>query len=65
MYPTIRLRRNRKTRWLRELVAENRLGVDDLVLALFVVEGENQRQEIKTMPGVYRLSIDQVVLTAR
>lgn len=65
MYPTVRLRRNRKMRWLRELVAENRLSVDDLVLALFVVEGENQRQEIKTMPGVYRLSIDQVVSTAR
>ncbi|HJD56630.1 MULTISPECIES: porphobilinogen synthase [Rickettsieae] len=65
MYPTVRLRRNRKTRWLRELVAENRLSVNDLVLALFVVEGENQRQEISTMPGIYRLSIDQVVLTAR
>ncbi len=65
MYPTIRLRRNRKTHWLRELVAESRLNVNDLVLALFVVEGENQRQEISTMPGIYKLSIDQVVLTAR
>ena len=65
MYPLIRLRRNRKTYWLRELVAENRLSVNDLVLPLFVVEGENQRQEIKTMPGICRLSIDQIILTAQ
>jgi porphobilinogen synthase len=65
MYPIIRLRRNRKSRWLRDLVAENRLSVNDLILPLFVVEGKNQRQEIKTMPGVYRLSIDQIVLTAQ
>jgi len=65
MYPTIRLRRNRKARWLRELVAETRLDVNDLVLALFVVEGSGQRQEIKTMPGIYKLSIDQVLVTAQ
>lgn len=65
MYPLVRLRRNRKSLWLRELLAENSLNVNDLVLALFVVEGENQRQEIKSMPGIYRLSIDQVILTVK
>ncbi len=65
MYPLTRLRRNRKSPWLRELLAENTLNVNDLVLALFVVEGENQRQEIKSMPGIYRLSIDQVILTVK
>lgn len=65
MYPIVRLRRNRKAAWLRDLVAENSLSASDLVLAVFVVEGENQRQEIKSMPGIYRLSIDQVILTAK
>lgn len=65
MYPIVRLRRNRKSFWLRELIAEATLSAKDLVLALFVVEGENQRQEIESMPGIYRLSIDQVILTAK
>ncbi|MFY9589508.1 porphobilinogen synthase [Rickettsia endosymbiont of Halotydeus destructor] len=65
MYPLVRLRRNRKTYWLRELLAENHLTVNDLILPLFVVEGHNQRQEIKTMPDIYRLSIDQVIETAK
>lgn len=65
MYPLIRLRRNRKAFWLRELIAESNLSVNDLVLPLFVVEGHNERQEIKTMPGIYRLSIDQIVETAK
>ncbi|MCC8407074.1 MAG: porphobilinogen synthase [Rickettsia endosymbiont of Ecitomorpha arachnoides] len=65
MYPLIRLRRNRKAFWLRELIAESSLSVNDLVLPLFVVEGHNERQEIKALPDIYRLSIDQVVETAR
>lgn len=64
MYPLVRLRRNRKTPWLRDLLAETRLSVNDLVLPLFVVEGHNVRQEIATMPGICRLSIDQVILSA-
>ncbi|AFC71111.1 porphobilinogen synthase [Rickettsia australis] len=65
MYPYIRLRRNRKAFWLRELIAESNLSISDLVLPLFVVEGYNERQEIKTMPDIYRLSIDQIVETAK
>ncbi|WP_341764503.1 porphobilinogen synthase [Candidatus Tisiphia endosymbiont of Beris chalybata] len=65
MYPIVRLRRNRKTFWLRELLAETTLSAKDLILPLFVIEGENQRQEIESMPGIYRLSIDQIVLTAK
>jgi len=64
MYPIVRLRRNRRTSWLRELTAESSLRPEDLILPIFVVEGENIRQEIKTMPGVYRQSIDQVIITA-
>ena len=65
MYPVVRLRRNRKANWLRELVAESTLSASDLVLAIFVVEGEGERQAIPEMPGIYRLSIDQVVITVK
>ncbi len=65
MYPTIRLRRNRRTSWLRELIAETTLSPKNLILPIFIVEGTNQRQEIKAMPSVYRQSVDQAVLTAK
>jgi porphobilinogen synthase len=65
MFPIVRLRRNRRTSWLRDLMAESTLRPEDLILPMFVVEGENERHEIKTMPGVYRQSIDQVVITAK
>lgn len=65
MYPIVRLRRNRRTGWLRDLNAETKLVAENLILPIFVIEGENQRHEVKTMPGVFRQSIDQVVLTAK
>ncbi len=65
MYPIVRLRRNRRTPWLRDLTAESTLRPENLILPIFVVEGENQRQEIKSMPGVFRQSIDQVIITAQ
>lgn len=64
MYPNVRLRRNRKTSWIRDLVAESTLSPANLILPMFVVEGYGERQEIRTMPGVYRQSIDQIVETA-
>ena len=63
-YPSIRLRRARSTRWSRRLVAENRLGVEDLIWPLFVIEGTNKRVPIASMPGVERLSIDNIVASA-
>ncbi|MBA2628865.1 MAG: porphobilinogen synthase [Rickettsiaceae bacterium] len=65
MYPIVRLRRNRRTGWLRDLNAETKLAAENLILPIFVIEGENQRLEVKAMPGVFRQSIDQVVLTAK
>lgn len=65
MYPTVRLRRNRKHSWLRDLVSESILRPHHLILPLFVVEGHKVRQEIKSMPGVCRLSIDQIILEAK
>ena len=53
-----RLRRMRKADWSRRLVQENRLTVDDLIWPIFVTEGDNVRDEIPAMPGVYRLSVD-------
>lgn len=64
MYPIVRLRRNRRTSWLRDLTAESTLRPEDLILPIFVIEGENQKHEIKTMPSVYRQSIDQALITA-
>ena len=57
-FPRTRLRRNRADAWTRRLVAENRLTVDDLIWPVFVIEGENQRVPVASMPGVERLSID-------
>ncbi|MEM6338491.1 MAG: porphobilinogen synthase [Pseudomonadota bacterium] len=65
MYPIVRLRRNRRTSWLRDLTSETHLQPSDLILPIFVIEGENLRTEVKTMPGVFRQSIDQVVITAK
>ena len=59
-----RLRRNRKAEWARRLVRENVLTVDDLIWPLFVVEGHDQRTPVASMPGVERLSVDQVVREA-
>lgn len=53
-----RLRRMRKADWSRRLVRENRLSVDDLIWPIFLIEGENRREEVPAMPGVFRLSVD-------
>ena len=59
-YPNIRLRRNRKYDWTRRLVSENNLTVNDLILPIFVTEGKNKIEKIKSMPGIYRYSIDKI-----
>jgi len=59
-YPAVRLRRNRKYNWSRRLVAENNLTVNDLILPIFVTEGKNKIEPIKSMPGAYRYSIDKI-----
>jgi porphobilinogen synthase len=59
-----RLRRMRKAPWSRRLVQENRLTVDDLIWPIFLIDGENRREPIAAMPGVFRLSIDVAVKEA-
>ncbi len=63
-FPRVRLRRNRADDWSRRLVAEFRLGVDDLIWPVFVVEGEGQRLPVASMPGVERFSVDLLVEAA-
>ncbi|WP_458096628.1 porphobilinogen synthase [Roseomonas sp. WA12] len=59
-FPISRPRRNRLDDATRRLVAENRLSVDDLIWPIFVVEGEGQNQEVASMPGVRRVSLDRL-----
>lgn len=60
-YPATRMRRNRMQGFSRRLVAENRVSVDDLIWPLFVIEGSGVREDIASMPGVARHSIDLLV----
>ncbi len=59
-FPNTRLRRVRSSDWIRRLVSENSLSSNDLVLPIFIKEGRNQKEAIKTMPGVYRYSVDNI-----
>ena len=59
-YPSIRLRRNRKTEWSRRLVSESNLSTNDLIWPIFIREGKNIKAPVKTMPGVYRYTIDKI-----
>ena len=59
-YPSTRLRRNRKKDWSRRLVEENSLSPNDLIWPIFVCEGKNIKEPIKTMPGVHKYSIDKI-----
>ena len=63
-FPAKRPRRNRKSPAIRNLVRENRLHAHDFIVPFFVIEGQGVRQPIHSLPGIYRLSIDQLVLEA-
>ena len=57
----IRPRRNRINSSMRSLVQENQLTINDLVMPLFVIEGEQKQIEVPSMPGIYRFSLDKLV----
>ncbi len=59
-FPSLRLRRGRSSQWIRNLLNENKLTSDDLIWPIFICEGENKKDEISSMPNVYRYSIDQL-----
>ena len=54
------MRRSRKTDWMRRLVRENSLSSNDFILPIFVTEGKNKKIPIKTMPEVFRYSVDKL-----
>ena len=59
-FPQLRLRRLRRTESLRALVRENHVEIGDLVYPLFIIEGNGIKQEITSMPGIFRFSVDQL-----
>lgn len=63
-YPRTRLRRNRRWPWLRDMVQETSLTPANLIWPLFVIEGENRREAVHSMPGVERLSVDLATAAA-
>ncbi len=61
-FPSLRLRRSRKNDWSRRLIEENSLSSNDFILPIFLIDGKNKKVEIKSMPGVYRYSLDKLSL---
>ncbi len=59
-YPNLRLRRSRNESWSRRLIQENTLSPSDFILPIFLIDGSNKKQEITSMPGVYRYSINRL-----
>ena len=59
-YPSLRLRRSRKNDWSRRLIEENNLTPNDFILPIFLIEGKNKKIPIKSMPGVYRYSVNKL-----
>ena len=59
-YPNVRMRRNRKTDWSRRLVSESGLTTDDLIWPIFIREGRNVKEPVKSMPGVFRYTLDKI-----
>lgn len=63
-FPARRLRRMRKQDFSRRLMAENKLTADDLIYPVFIIEGENYREPVPSMPNVERLTLDQLLIEA-
>jgi porphobilinogen synthase len=63
-FPHLRMRRNRRTAWSRDLVRENSLQVSDLIWPLFVIEGKETTVPVPSMPGVERHTVDRLVRKA-
>lgn len=64
-YSATRMRRMRRCDFSRRLMRENTLSCNDLIYPMFVIEGNNRREAVDSMPGVERVSIDQLLLEAR
>jgi len=65
IFSATRMRRMRRDDFSRRLMRENRLSVDDLIYPMFIIEGKDRRETIDSMPGVERVSIDQLLAEAK
>src|SRR4029453_1913949 len=63
-FPAVRMRRMRRDDFSRRLMREHRLTVDDLIYPVFIIEGERQREPVASMPGVERVTIDELIAVA-
>ncbi len=61
---TVRMRRNRRADWARRMVREHQITTDDLIWPLFIMDGDNARTPVPSLPGVERLTVDQAVREA-
>ena len=59
-FPNIRMRRIRQSKWIRNLIEENTISSNDMIWPIFLNEGSNVKEEIDTMPGVFRYSVDNL-----
>ena len=59
-FPSTRLRRVRNSDWVRRLISESNLSANDFILPIFLTEGKNKKEKIKSMPGIYRYSLDKL-----
>ena len=59
-FPSLRLRRTRKFTWSRRLIQENNLSTNDFIYPIFLIEGKNNKQSIKSMPDIYKYTIDKL-----
>ena len=59
-FPSTRMRRIRQSKWIRNLIEENTISSNDMIWPIFLTEGSNVKEEIDTMPGVFRYSVDNL-----
>ncbi len=59
-FPRVRMRRNRLSEFSRKIVSENNFSVNDLIYPIFITYGSKVKEEISSMPGIYRFSLDQL-----
>ena len=64
-YPIRRSRRLRRKEWIRDMVAENKISISDLIWPVFICDGSDRKETIKSLPGIYRYSIDKVTEIAQ
>ena len=59
-FPSTRLRRVRNSDWIRRLVSETELSTNNLIMPIFIKEGRNKIESVKSMPGIYRYTTDKL-----